>query len=247
MINVQLIKWETGYLLTDSGQRIRAPWDDSPEYPVAVEEAPPIVVTRITPSLVQLEWTAGLDGPPATADVWIDVTVDAAQPVDHYVIDWGDFSSDVKPGYGLKVFHFQAKKEHIFGEAGVFVSAYDANDILIESQIFTPTWHLLAVHRVSQYRIERFKGRFQYAEQGKRWLQDWSPIPTTYNGDLQIEATDRWNWGFRLWLREVDDQGRPGLIMVPSAWAATGTGEGSIPLPVLTGWGSEWGSMWGST
>lgn len=246
MINLQLAKWEPGYPLTDSGQRIRAPWDDSPEYPVAVEEAPAILVTRVSPSLVNLEWWAGLEEA-ATGDLWIDVTADVAEPVHHYVIDWGDFATDVKPGYNLKQFHFQARHQNHHGEANVFVYAYTAADVLIESQTLAPTWHLAATYRVAQYRIERFKGRFQYAEQGKRWLQDWSPVPSTYGATLQIEATDRWNWGFRLWLREVDAQGRPGLIMVPSAWAATGTGEGSIPLPVLTGWGSEWGSEWGSS
>lgn len=226
-ITITVTKTTSGWPL-HSSSIVRQPWNDSPEYLVAVEQVPPIVLSRVNTSTVALAWLPGPAGS-ARADVHITTQVRGNVPIDHLLISWGDGGTDVVPAYGLS--NLTVRSTHFFLIASTLITirAYDSLNVLVDTGSESISLVLSTNYLIHQYRIEKYKGSDNYHIYNGRWLQDW----VTYSGAASqtnfndYAAPSGWNWGYRLWLREVDDQGRPGLMTLPSAWAKTGTGEGS--------------------
>lgn len=229
-IDIDILKQAPGIPLTPGDPSFPGPWNDSPERLMAQEAAPALTVTRIGPSQVRLQWDPDT-GQAIREDVWISFEVaDSPESVDHIVLDWGDGSTpEVLPGYGLPTILLRRKHTYLAASVGVTVSTYETDNTLIESTYEAITLARSSEQRISQYRVERYKGRPEYSEPNRRWVPDWAD----YTGASQekdyndYDADDAWNWGYRLWLRDVDDQDRADLTMIPSAWQTTGTGEGS--------------------
>lgn len=228
-IQLTVLKTTSGWPLTSAGDFVQAPWNDSPLHPIAAEQAPSIGVSRFDASTVELTWSPD-SGQPVRAEAWVQLQLRGTSPVHHFLVDWGDgTSSEVVPGLGIP--NLTKSLHHLFLASStiITVDAYDANNNLVDIG-FTPLSIVLSSeYNVSQYRIERFKGKVNYNAHGERWVPDWRTYTGSYydKNIKDYEASSGWNWGYRLWLREEDDQGRPGLIMIPSEWAQTGTGEGS--------------------
>lgn len=228
MITIETIKETSGVHLTDSGVRGHGPWNTSPEYPMAIEQAPTPIVTRTGATKVRLSWSPE-SGAAACAHLWLDVLTDMATPATLYTIDWGDGTPlDTISGYALPEFHFQAT--HVFYANSVLVTirAY-AGAVLIETETHAIAPTLSSWWKVDQYRMLCYKGRIGFTEPSRGWFPDWR----AFTGDPDemlyedLVAVDTWNWIYQLWLRDLDDHGLPDLAMQPSILVATGTGEGS--------------------
>jgi hypothetical protein len=228
-INLTVPKTTSGWPLTPADSFVQAPWNDSPEHPVATEPAPNIAVSRVDGGTVNLNW--GIDsGRAPRADAWLKIQMRGSIPISFYLVDWGDGGSPEAVN-GLDVENLTLRLSHTFLADSILiqVAAYDADLNLVEADSVALSITRSSDYLIHQYRIERFKGRYNYHVYNRRWIPDW----TDYTGSVyqtnfnDYDAPSRWNWGYRLWLREVDDQGRPDLIMRPSSWVDTGTGEGS--------------------
>lgn len=196
------------------------PWNTSPSYPAAVEQASPISLSRIDSETVELTWDAD-SGEAPRATVKIRLQLRGNTSVSHFVIDWGDGTpAEVVSALGL--FNLTLQLEHVYtvGSTSIQVDAYDASNVLVDAASLAVSITLSSVWAVDQYRIEKYKGAVNYHEPGKRWLQDWAEY-TGVAAQLSFNdynAVDSWSWGYRLWLRSVDDQGRPDLVIL-SPWA----------------------------
>jgi hypothetical protein len=230
-IALDLIRTESGYPLTPAGSYIRLPWDDSPEFPVSVEQAPVITVTPPTTDGVRLQWSPDT-GLTNRCDVWVEIDVtSSSKGVAYMKVNWKDGVTDTIQTFGMTTFRMVVTHSYFTNPLAlgdpILVQTYDKTDTLIESDTLAGTITLSTLWRIHQCRIERFKGSESYAHPSERWVHDWIPYDDASLDFYDADAYTGWNWGYRLWLREVDDQDRPGLTMVPSSWVETGTGEGS--------------------
>lgn len=228
-INLTVLRTTSGWPLTPSGIFVQEPWNDSPRHPAALETAPSIAVSRVDGGTVNLVWSP--DSYQADrADVRIRLQLRGSVQVSYFLVDWGDGGSpEVIDGMDLPNLTLQLEHLYLAASTLIQVSAYDAGSILVDSNSVAVSIVRSSDYLIHQYRIERFKGKVNYQIHNKRWYQDWveytgSAFETNVN---DYDAPNGWNWGYRLWLREVDDQDRPNLIMNLSAWVETGTGEGS--------------------
>jgi len=226
-ISIELLETKTGHPLSAAGTYLTAPWDKSASRPLAAEQADPIAVSRTGASRVNLVWSPD-SGLTARADLVIRATVSEPEPVDNYLVIWGDAELTTYPGYNLSDFHLTARHTFLADSVLITVVARRIDNSVIESDTLVPTYTRDSYWRIHQYRIEKFKGREEYNAYGDRWIADWAAFTgDSMEMDLDdYEAASGWNWGYRLWLREIDDQDRPGLTTVPSGWTQTGTGEG---------------------
>jgi hypothetical protein len=231
MITLTQTRTENGYPLTESGLEFQEPWSDSPQSRAAAEQAPVITVTKVAGTGIQLQWSPD-SGQTARSDVWLTIDVsDSATPVAYLQIDWKDGGAvQTVQCYGVRDFSRTIMHTYTADpSADISVTTYDGNDGSIESQTLALSFTRNSYYRIGQYRVERFKGKLSYNEYDARWYPDW----TEFTGDsdemdyYDYDANLNWNWGYRLWLREVDEQDRPDLVMVPSEWAEVGEGEGA--------------------
>jgi len=228
LITIEAIKETSGVHLTDSGERGKGPWNISPEYPLAVEQASAPLITRVSAAKVRLSWTPE-SGMAACAHLWLDVLTNLATPATLYTIDWGDGAGlDTITGYALTEFHFQASHVFYMDSVQATIRAY-AGAVLIETETLPIAPLRSSWWKVDQYRMLRHKGRIGFTEPSRAWLPDWR----AFTGDAaemlydDFAAVDTWNWIYQLWLRDLDDHGLPDLTLQPSILVPTGTGEGS--------------------
>jgi len=228
-IDLTVLKTTSGWPLTPSDELIRVPWEDSPPQPAAVETASSPAVSRVDGETVNINWSpaSGL-GP--RADAYIKLQLRGSIPVSYFMVDWGD-GGPIEAVSGLDLPNLTLRLNHTFSIDSnlIQVVAYDRDLNPVDLGSVALSISKSSNWLIHQYRIEKFKGRFNYQLYGQRWLQDW----TDYTGSVyqtnfnDYDAPSTWNWGYRIWLREVDDQVRPGYVMIPSGWVETGTGEGS--------------------
>jgi hypothetical protein len=227
MIAAELIRQDSGVPLTDSQQQLQLPWTTSPDFPVAVEQAPDPTVTVVANGN-RIQWSPDSGGTPRE-DVWLQVDVsESAEPVHFMLVHWQDGNHDTVFAYNTRDFGRLLQHTYLSDPSGsIDILTYDDSHVFIEGTTVAITPNRSSNHRIHQFRIERFRGRLGYSLPGKLWIPDW----VDYRGGTQMDFIDmegdpNWNWGYRLWLREFTDQGRPGLTMVPSNWMETGQGEG---------------------
>ena len=217
----------SGVPVTSAGTLMRAPWAGSPPVRPAVEQAPAPTITRIG-DLVRIRWSPSSGGTPR-ADISIHVEAHCPTWISMYRIRWGDGSPDtLVPGLGVKDRIFDVS--HTFLADSVLITVEAWQQLwLVESAILVIAPSRSANYRIHQYRVERFKGRVGYTEPGQLWVPDWQVFADDA-GEMDYydySALPRWNWGYRLWLRTLDAQSLPDLVLVPSPWIQTGSGEGS--------------------
>lgn len=233
-IAAEVTRTVSGVPLTFASRFGYGPWADSPTFPVSVEQAPVIALTPEAGSGVRLQWTPESGDTPQQS-VWLTVTVsDSARPVRYLKINWQDGGA-VEVIDIASLTDFVMVINHVYSSytgTRIVASTYDASDVLIETtggsigQSFTADFS--SYYGIHQYRIERFRGRIGYSLPGELWIPDWTDFDGS-SGQMDFydtEAYPAWNWGYRLWLREFDVNERPGIVIVPSDWVQTGSGEG---------------------
>lgn len=227
-ITITVERRQSGAPLTAAGARGKSPWTTTPEFPQAAEQAPDPVVTRLSGSAVNVAWSP-LSGQPAQEAVNIYVEITGSPKYNKIAIDWGDGSPvEFIPAMSFPDYSF--RRSHVYQAAASQIRVDTVNgSFIVDTGILSFSPVLSSYWAIGQYRIERFKGSHQYGLLYKRWIPDWSPFTgAAHEMNLtDYEAPGTWNWGYRIWLRSIDDQELPDLTMVPSNWVETGTGEGS--------------------
>jgi hypothetical protein len=229
MIAAELIRQDPGVPLTEANQLLQLPWTTSPDFPVSVEQVPDPTVTPQADGN-RIQWSPDSGGT-AREDVWLEVQItESPQPVNFILVHWQDGNHDTL--FGMTVTTLTRRVLHAYladPSSAIEVLSYDENGAFIEGTTVAATLTRSSNYRISQYRIERFRGRLGYTLPGALWIPDWTDFDGS-SGQMDFvdaEGDSGWNWGYRIWLREFADHGRPGLTMVPSNWVETGQGEGS--------------------
>jgi hypothetical protein len=170
---------------------------------------------QVDGNTVNLVWSPDSGWAPR-ADIKVRLQLRGTIPVHAFTVDWGDGTPlETVPGCGLP--NFTASLQHTYWADSVLVVVTACNDSMspIEAGSVAVSIARSSNYLIHQFRVERFKGEVNYHSYNKRWLQDWvgytgSAYQLNFN---DTDAPSGWTWGYRLWLREVDDQGRPGLLM----------------------------------